>query len=356
MPGSTEIHYQVVITADSERWTSTDRTMTTGDLPPAVPTFEVSGTSADGYRVFPVIGTWYGVLIVDSMGRVVWYREQTYDEKVSVQARLTVDGRYIVYNSPCHQTLADHCGSLVWVSLDGTEETQLPVHRIGHDFTQLSDGTIATIVQEAREVDGYTIWADRVIEINREGETVEIWNAWDALELPELYGDLDWTHANAINHSKEEDAYYVGLTRLSTLVKIDRTTGTQVWMMGGEESDFDFVGDSERFLTHHNFELRDDLLTLFANGDRDKEGSQIIQYEIDEDAMTVEEVWTYSSSNCPYVYALGDVSSIHGDTLHITFSTSGYLEQLEGDELTWTLNADLGYAFGYSNYYETLYP
>jgi hypothetical protein len=356
MPASTEVHFRVVTTDGSETSTSADRVIATGDLPPALPDFQVSGTSLPGYRTFTVIGGWCGVLIVDRLGRVVWYYEHTDDDAVSIQSRLTMDGKYMVFNSPCHLTKNPDCGSMIWVTLDGVEKIRVPVDRLGHDFTQLSDGTICTIVKDAREIDGVDVSGDRLVEIDIDGEEREVWNAWDDLEVPAAEEELDWTHANAINFNEEEDAYYVGLTFLSSIFKIDRSSGEVLWQLGGEDSSFTYSEGSERLFAHHNFDIEDQVLTLFVNGTGMMDPSRILQYELDEEAMTITEIWSYVPELSLYVYALGDVSVISENTFHITYSTAGYVEQLEAGVPTWTLSASFPNAFGYSNFYESLYP
>jgi hypothetical protein len=315
-----------------------------------------SGTSTKGFRVLPIIGGWSGILIVDELGRIIWYYNHTDDDSVSVQARLTTDGQYLVFNSPCHLSLDSECGSLIWVSLDGSEKTIVSIDSIGHDFTQLSDGTICSIVNDTRVVDGFEIYGDRLVEIDIDGNTHELWNAWDSLEIPSVGEDHDWTHANAINTNEEESAYYVGLTFLSTIIKVDALSGEILWRLGGEDSDFVFLEGSERFTIHHNFELRDNVLTLFSNGQGMDDPSRIVQYELDEDAMTIHETWRYVADPPLFAYALGDVATIEEGTLHVTFSTAGYVEQVEGDDVVWTLGASFPHAFGYSNFYTSLYP
>jgi hypothetical protein len=358
MPASTEVHYRVVSISGTESFFSDDQTVTLGPLPSALPDINAEGISARGYRIFPVIGTWSGILIIDDAGRVVWYYSHTDDDGVSVQARLSADGKYIVFNSPCHLSRAPDCGSMIWVSLDGKEKIRHPVDNITHDFAQLSDGTVCAIVKERRDVDGRTASADRLIELNMEGEETEFWNAWEVLETPSNISewvDADWTHANAIDYSEEDDVYYVGMTRLQALFKIDRSTGEVVWQLGGLDSDFAYADETEELFIHHNFEITDTSLTIFVNGTGPSDPSRILFYEIDEDAMTVRELGRYSPEPSIYVYALGDVSQIEEDTLHITYSTSGYVEQLEGDEVVWTLGASFPHAFGYSNFYTSLY-
>ena len=357
MPGNTEVHYRVVTTDGTVSEIGDDHSLTTGALPTAVPTLTTTGTSVEGFRLLTVNGQWVGILIVDAHDRIVWYYEHTFDDLVTLQSALSTDGAHLIFNSPCHITQMSEYGSLLWVTLDGAQWTQASVAGIAHDFVQASDGTVTAIVQETREVDGYQVWADRLVEVTREGDQTEIWNAWDAMEMPTVTEDLDWTHANAINFDEEEDAYYVGMTNLSTIFKIDRSTGEIIWQLGGESSDFAFSADSEQLTFHHNFDIAEGLLTIFVNGEEtENETSRVVQYEIDEDAMIVSETWRYISETPPWIYALGDASMINEATLNVTFSTAGYIEQVEGNTVTWSLQAPLAVVFGYTQHTESLYP
>jgi hypothetical protein len=357
MPANTNVHFRVVTTDGVVSYFSEDQVIRTGYLPSALPEFYVWGTSVEGYRTLTVWGTWTGIILVDSLGRVVWYYEHTDDDTISLQARLTRDGKHVVFNSPCHLSDKADCGSMIWVTMDGKQKTRLPVDGIAHDFTQLRDGTLCAIVQEMREVDGRETGADRLVELNIDGEQREVWNAWDSLEPPATDEDLvDWTHGNAINHNPEDDAYYVGLAYLSSIVKIERSTGEILWKFGGTDSDFVLSEESEGLLIHHNFDLLDDVLTIFVNGTNSDDHSRVVQYELDSENMTAHESWRYATDAELYVFALGDVSHIAPDTLHVTWSSSGFIEQVTGDEPTWSLSASFPHAFGYSNFYTSMYP
>jgi hypothetical protein len=159
-----------------------------------------------------------------------------------------------------------------------------------------------------------------------------------------------------MEYSSEDDAYYVGMGHLSSIFKIDRFTGETLWKMGGIDSDFVFSEGSEHFMLNHNFDISDDVLTLFVNGTGLVDPSRVLVYEIDQENLIAEESWRYEPAEELYVYALGDVARIAPDTINVTWSTAGLIEQVDGDERSWSLSVDFPHAFGYSNFMQSLYP
>ena len=356
IPPDHEIHYRVVTSDESGEEHSADRTTSTGALPSSIPVFTTAGFSKPGFRILPTMGAYRGVVVVNEQGEIVWYYNAQAD--TVIRAYFTHDGQHIVFNRPL---VEEGLGVLKWVSLDGATESTMAVPYISHDFTQLPDGTLSVIANEVREVDGYTemVSGDQIIEIATDGTQTVVWSSWDQY-TPGAHGavvDGDWTHSNAIDYDPVEDVYYLAVLKLGSIIKIDRSTGELLWTLGGEWSDF--TTDSE--LTnlgyrHHQFYITDNIITIFVNGvASDAEGSQVVQFELDESNMTATETYRYSSYQEPYVYALGAVSLLDEDTMDITWSTSGYIEQVENDSLAWQLEAEIGHIFGYSTFVETMY-
>jgi len=356
IPPDETVHYRVVVTGENGETASEDHTTSTGAYPTSLPKFETAGVSKPGFRILPTFGSYNGVLIVNEEGEIVWYYASE-GFPYAVQAQLTSDGQYMVYNSP---RIEKGEGELIWISLNGDTEKQLQIPDIAHDFVQLPDGTLAVIANDIRDADGFdaNVAGDQVIEITTDGTQTVVWSSWDHY-TPGEHGtvvDGDWTHSNAIDYDPEEDVYYLSILKLGSVIKIDRSTGEIIWTLGGDFSDFTTEGEPTTLGQHHQFQIQDDIITIFINGDvGDEEGSQVVQFELDESDMTATELYRYGSYQAPYVYALGAVSMIDTDTMDITWSTSGYLEQVEDDALTWQLAADLGTAFGYTSFVQTLY-
>jgi hypothetical protein len=80
------------------------------------------------------------------------------------------------------------------------------------------------------------MWADKVVEVDRDGNLVWEWHAYEHL-VPEVDKitptDLrdEWSHSNTIVPLPNGDAI-ISMRNLSTVARIDRKTGKFVWKLG----------------------------------------------------------------------------------------------------------------------------
>jgi hypothetical protein len=137
---------------------------------------------------------------------------------------------------------ADWNGRILW-------EVRQPNHH--HDGRLLKNGNvlflcaaelpakIARRVQGGRpgtEVDG-KIWADYLLEVTKDGQTVWEWRVWDHLdpaEYPITAAQDDrseWTHGNAIMELADGNLL-ISFRNISSIVQIDRKSGGVVWKLG----------------------------------------------------------------------------------------------------------------------------
>ena len=122
-----------------------------------------------------------------------------------------------------------------------------------HDFELLPDGRLAVLVYDkvpedvalkvqggiAREVDKGEVYADSILEVDRDGKTVWEWDLYKHLD-PEkdILGEADllsdWTHANSLrfmesNPINGEPAYLISIRNLSFVAMVSRITGEIIW-------------------------------------------------------------------------------------------------------------------------------
>ncbi|MBI5434057.1 MAG: aryl-sulfate sulfotransferase [Planctomycetes bacterium] len=236
----------------------------------------------------------------------------------------------------------------------------------GADFVALST--------ELREVDGWPgeewrqgarertakVAGDIVVEFNRDGTVVRrfplldlldprrvdhdsLEDFWSATYTPKdgpkgASGELllldteDWAHANAVLIDRRDSNYVVSCRNQDVLLKLDRATGKVRWLCGspvgwrepwndlvltpkGRPFEWNYHQHTPRF-------TRDGNLIVFDNGNgraippfvelRDPvRYSRAVEFKIDEQARTVEQVWSYGSSSQPwYSFFLGGVEPL----------------------------------------------
>lgn len=143
-------------------------------------------------------------------------------------------------------------GSAMEVDWDGKVrwEVRRPDHH--HDGRLLKNGNIVLLCgaelpndiarrvrggRPGSEVDGTTMWSDFLVEVTTGGKVVWEWRAWEHLD-PEKDGITaaqddrqEWTHANGVFELPDGDLL-VSFRHISTVIRIDRKTGTIVWKLG----------------------------------------------------------------------------------------------------------------------------
>lgn len=181
-----------------------------------------------------------------------------------------------------------------------------------HEFHILENGNYILLAYEPTERDltEYGLGASETVvdgilqEVGPEDEVLFQWNSWDYMRYDEsLHRDgTQYAHLNSVWVAHDGD-WIVSSRGMSQVLKIDRMTGDVLWRLGGIANDFEFVNDEFGGLCgqHTASELENGNILIFDNGqycwpempDRGRL-TRIVEYKIDETAMTAELVWSYS--------------------------------------------------------------
>ena len=236
----------------------------------------------------------------------------------------------------------------------------IPGFRFHHQVKETARGTFVLTV----DLEGAATIEDHVIEIDRAtGEIVTVWDlrrlldqnrrAWPT-DIADL--EVDWFHGNGLDAYSDGSVVVSGRTQ--GIVKV--TPQQEVawilaphrgWQTAGDGTDLsakllqplDAAGQPitdpavlDGTATHPDFEwawyqhapkvLSDGTLLVFDNGDNRGYGGQgtysrAVQYRIDENAMTIQQVWTYGRERGAETYSriVSDVDALE-DANHVLFS------------------------------------
>ncbi len=351
LTGNTEITFRITADTDDETITSRARTVKTKHLPNALPVLSKEGDDHDFYTITTIIGAVNAVVILNGSGEYVWYHLDDRDLDM-FRARLSSDGRHILYNAGTVAGDPDDPTELVRVSLDGSSVTTVPLPLLAHDFVEHADGTLGAIVAEIRDVDGEAVQGNRIVEIAPDGNETEIWSTWDCFDPATLQGDEitnEWTLANALDFDPEEDVYYLGMRHLSSIVKIDRATGTCRWVLGSAGETLTFADGSRPFLHQHQFHVLDDSILILDNDGPLGHQSRVVEYALDLSAGTATEIWSYMSDPPVHTFVLGEPTRLESGETFVNWSAAGLMERVSSNGTAkWRLGIDgIGYAFGF---------
>lgn len=357
LPPDTDFEWQVVVQKDGQDVTTGPlESARTGSLPSLLPGTAVSGEGHGQYLLTPLIGATTGPVIFDPQGRVVWYHIDERGLDV-YRARLALDGSGVIYNAASISGDPAADSVLVKVTWDGTQETIIPVPLLAHDFVQLADGTITAIVVKYGDGPDGQIRGDSLVEVAPDGSLEEVWTSWDCFDPATQPGDepeLGWTWVNALDYAEDADAYDFSIHNFSSIARVPRGSRSCEWVLGLEGATIDIEGS--RFVHQHQFELEGNRLVVFDNEGAGATQSRAIEYDVDFEAQVATEVWRYQPDPSIYSFVLGDVHRYpDGDTL-VTWSVAGQIDRVSSDGVPeWSLNTDLGYAFGFMTLSNDLY-
>jgi outer membrane protein assembly factor BamB len=147
------------------------------------------------------------------------------------------------------------------------------------------------------EVNG-KIWADYLLETTTDGRTVWEWRTWEYLdpaEYPISFPEnprSEWTHGNALVELADGNLL-VSFRNISTIIKIDRTTGRVVWKLGAPA----LSGQ------HAPTPLPNGNILIFDNGTRRLDQAFPYSRAIEVDPATNEIVWKYQEGFPPSFYS-----------------------------------------------------
>ena len=238
----------------------------------------------------------------------------------------------------------------LWNYVTGVVET-LPIPGGHHevDYNPVTDTFLVLEDDYSTEVwDGRNVLYDLVSEYSRDGTLLWQWDGrieypfnstiHTSLGLNETFrAGADWMHSNSFTWDKENDVIYLNVRNQDTILKIDKSSKDIIWSAGrwgnftvlnstGQEVDsiffhphsLEWIGPN-RFMIYDNDFYNPAHPTTMVFGSNIGY-SRLVEFVIDEDAMTMEEVWFWDPQNVSYYFqdSGGDADRLpNGNTIGI---------------------------------------
>ena len=290
----------------------------------------------------------HGPMIVEDMGRPVWFRNGLYALNFRVQEyrgepvltwwegkakpRPSV-GEYVILDGSYREVKRVQAGNGYKGNLHDFLITPrgtalLTVYNlVGRDLSYLGGPVAGRVIEGvAQEVD---------IE---SGEVLFEWHSLDHVGVEESYNkryyseQLDYFHINSID-VYDEDHLLVSARNTCTVYKIDRKTGDIIWRLGGKNSDFE-MGEGTRTAFQHDARRHEDgTITIFDNG----AGPQVhpqsrgIVLELDEDAMKATLVRAYTHPDKLVSTSQGNMQVLPNGNVFIGWGSEPFVSEFSHD-------------------------
>ncbi|MBO7126784.1 aryl-sulfate sulfotransferase [bacterium] len=262
------------------------------------------------------------IIMVDNDGFVIWYYLHDIsgvaylDDPAYIQKTKTIFTGIHKYPSmddiPAEEGIEiDLEGNVVWKSPDllGSFYEESSWH---HEYKLLDDNSILFLKSEYPD---NIVLSDRIRNVDRNYN--EIWN-WGYLDSPDYFDTVecsnpedvwcDWTHTNSAMMFKEDNEVYFNSLWLG-FFKMDMTTKNILWKFG-KDGDFTMLSDHPYPWPAgvHDPKFADasrKRILFFDNGLTERFYSRIIEYEINEEAMTAEITFEYDGIDSGHSWFAG---------------------------------------------------
>ena len=290
------------------------------------------------------------IFMVDTDGFVIWYFEHSLagfavltDAEYHKDTKTVFAGMEKGLNMaeiPAEEGLEiDLEGNILWKSPDiaSYSYSEAGWH---HDYKLLDDGTILFLQGVYRGM----MVTDRIVNVDRNYNELWSWGYLDSpdyFNLPECADShddwCDWTHTNTALMFKDENAAYFNSLWLG-FFKMDISTKNVVWKFG-KDGDFSILSDHIYPWTDctHDPKITGSSkkrLLFFDNGMAERFYSRIIEYELDEEAMTAEITFEFDGIDSGHGWfarrGWGDADYLENGNI---FVTKGWVDKDQNSSL-----------------------
>lgn len=342
----------------------------------ALPSFNVSSKNQffDGYNLFVLEATdrtdstiaSRSLVICDMMGQIVLWRPLGTSYSLSEYAAELVAPRLILMGDGRDEAAGGPWYSATLLNLSDDSETRLGF-RGHHQFEYNHHNNTVFTFESYLTVVGVSVYLyDTICEFDLAGH--EIWS-FDTQSLmppdkwhPDDMFDMTWpvydvTHSNSIFYDDNEDMIYYNSRNLSTLYKINHTSGQVIWGLGehGNLTLYNRWGDHRETLFYHAHSVSkvdNNKFILFDNGvfnttDSANECSRIIEIEVNETSKTARESWSWAAPHEYYSPYWGDADRLPNGNRFGVFGTPNHpgcdigarlVEVNSAGDIVWELN------------------
>jgi len=331
-PG-TEYQVTLAMTGGCAEPQTTSLTWHTPALPADFPHLNFAGSEPTrmqpGMTIFDVRWAHF-IIIVDDRGEVRWF----YRAPQTSDRQLLLSNGHLAYLSPDdYVTEIDWFGNVVnlWYAaeLGSAPAGSIPVDVGGfhHNLYEMPNGNLLTLCRDHRTIRNFPtsdtavgratarVAGDELVEFTRTGDIVKRYSLFDIID-PLRIGHTedattDWSHSNAIVYDASSDAYLVSIRHQDAVIKVRRSNGSLVWILGNhanwrnawQQSLLTPVGDGFQWPYHqHAVQLLAGGVGLYDNGNYRAPAyqepnppyfSRAVRFSIDEAAMTISQTWAY---------------------------------------------------------------
>jgi hypothetical protein len=292
-----------------------------------------------------------GLMLVDRLGRLVWFKPATQGQKPFDLKVQTYQGKPVL--TWWEGVLVADFGSGKAQIADETFNTIRTVSGANglpmdlHEFTITSAGaglataytettTDLTAVKGAKQ--GRIINCHAQVLDLATGKATFDWNALEHVAVQESYKPVpasgkdlyDYIHVNSLQ-MLSDGSLLVSARNTWTVYRVNGSTGEIIWRMGGKKSDFQIEAAARFAWQHHALMLSNTEMTVFDNSTTKQAPSRGLLLSVDESAMTVSLTQEFKAPTGFYAGTLGSVQMMPNGNVFVGWGTQPYFTEFASD-------------------------
>lgn len=355
IPAETEVTATLWLQVGEETWETPMGSITTGALPsdldlPELVMYDALRASSHDYLLTSVdVGSYdfYGPcysVILDRQGRVVWYFK-TSGNRLNMFTRPSRLGGHVTIDATVYY--AAGLPTITRTTLDRRQEEEIEVDGMGFTYDELDDGSfVYDYAQSGVEYHLQRQYPD--------GSSERIWSCYPWMSA---YTTRYWGCAvNTVLWDPDRNAVLWSMFETSTVTEIDLETGEQLWWAGQTPDGYTISPASSMLELQHypNWTEAGTLLTT-THVQSARNVQAIREFEVDHDAGTLTEVWSYLSPEGQYGSYEGDVTRLSNGNTLIGYGSGGFILEVQPDgDIVWELSWG-GHLTGHMTLLDDLY-
>jgi hypothetical protein len=297
--------------------------------------------------------------VIDGCGSHRWWQRRQDPSTKITRTRMGRDGHSVLYSEYDRAREVDR-GEIRRIDLYSGRVTVTRAVEQHHDFVELDDGRLAWLSWQYQADVGLenlnTAMATDAIRVADEGSLGEhdmlfsylsdsgIEPFWSCEHMsPNVFvpGFSEWSHTNSLVYDEGQDAFFALARYWDAVLRIEGD-GTLSWILGGPLGEFQALGLTQLPRHGHMSEVWDGGMLVFDNRNHDEEPvSRVVEYAIEEDTRSVQEIWSLEDPDGRFWSYLGDARRLPGGNVLIAWSGSGRLTEVTRDgDIVWEAETD----------------
>ena len=323
---------------------SDEAAVTTDPRPANIPLFEVLASDPEAWDAqLPWIlfsinerdtdygGPWWTV-IIDRQGRLVWAL-RTQVERSTLYARASLDGRSLLIDHNSFWTIFDaaEASEIHRFGIDGQLHEVMATPGMGHAYTELPDGSLVYPINGTGN--------DGLMLLSTDGDVETLWSC---TEFMTGLGVEPHCGVNSVSWSPDNDRFLLSLFGKETVVEVDRPTGQTIRWFGHLVGSWSFDPAYSLFWWQHGANFTDAGTLLLSTRIAEHVAETVVrEYELDEGATTLRQVWSFGDGEGLFADILGEAQRLpNGNTMHNLGDAARMREITPDGRVVWDLEIE----------------